>query len=79
VVGRVVQHAIGAGKELSALTLDELRRFSDRFGEDVFARLTLQGSVAARDHVGGTAPRQVRQAAQRLREYLRRALAESGI
>ncbi|MBI1732044.1 MAG: argininosuccinate lyase [Gammaproteobacteria bacterium] len=76
IVGRVVQFAIGAGKDLSELNIEELRRFSGRIESDVFARLTLQGSVAARDHVGGTAPRQVRLAAQRLREYLRQALAQ---
>jgi argininosuccinate lyase len=75
IVGRIVQYAIGAGKELSGLTLDEFQRFSDRIGADVFPRLTVQGSVAARDHVGGTAPRQVRLAAQRLREYLRQTPA----
>jgi argininosuccinate lyase len=72
VVGRIVQFAIGAGRELSALTLEELRRFSDRIDADVFERLTVQGSVAARDHVGGTAPRQVRLAVARLRGVLQR-------
>jgi argininosuccinate lyase len=37
----------------------------------VFAVLTLEGSVAARDHVGGTAPNQVRAAVQRVREQLK--------
>ncbi len=73
IVGRIVQFAIGAGRDLSALTLDEMRKFSDRIDADVFARLTLEGSVTARDHIGGTAPRQVRLAVERLREYLRAA------
>ncbi len=71
IVGKIVQFAIGAGRDLSALTLEEMRKFSDRIQADVFARLTLQGSVAARDHIGGTAPNQVRLAAQRLRGYLK--------
>ena len=71
IVGRIVQFAIGAGRELSALTLDEMRKFSDRIEADVYARLTPEGSVAARDHVGGTAPRQVRLALARLRDFLR--------
>ncbi|OGT82455.1 MAG: argininosuccinate lyase [Gammaproteobacteria bacterium RIFCSPLOWO2_02_FULL_61_13] len=73
IVGRIVQFAIGAGRDLSALTLDEMRKFSDRIDADVFARLTLEGSVTTRDHVGGTAPRQVRLAVERLRDYLRNA------
>jgi argininosuccinate lyase len=44
------------------MTLDELRCFSDRIERDVFEVLTLEGSVAARNHIGGTAPAQVRQA-----------------
>jgi argininosuccinate lyase len=74
IVGRIVHFAIGAGRDLSALTLEEMRQFSDRIEAGVFARLTLQGSVAARDHVGGTAPRQVREAVQRLRNYLVRGI-----
>ncbi len=61
-VARAVRHAAGRGRDLSELTLDELRQFSPRVGEDVFAVLTLEGSVAARSHVGGTAPAQVRAA-----------------
>ena len=43
----------------------ELQWFSDLITEDVFAVLTLQGSVQARNHIGGTAPEQVRAAAAR--------------
>ncbi len=52
------------------LTLDELRRFSDAIQADIFAVLTLDGSVAARDHLGGTAPAQVRAAIVRARARL---------
>jgi argininosuccinate lyase len=72
VVGHCVRHALDAGKDLSELSLDELRRFSPRIDKDVFAVLTLDGSVAARDHIGGTAPRQVRAAVARARERLAR-------
>ena len=51
-------------------SLDELRQFSDQITDDVFAVLTLEGSVNARDHIGGTAPNQVRAAVQRGRELL---------
>jgi argininosuccinate lyase len=47
------------------MSLDELRQFSDQITDDVFAVLTLEGSVNARDHIGGTAPNQVRAAVQR--------------
>jgi argininosuccinate lyase len=38
--------------------------------EDVFAVLTLEGSVNARNHIGGTAPAQVKAAAERAAERL---------
>ena len=52
------------------MSLDELREFSPMIGEDVFEVLTLEGSVAVRDHFGGTAPAQVKAAVQRARERL---------
>ncbi len=53
------------GCDLAELTLDELRGFSPLVGEDVFAVLTVAGSLAARNHLGGTAPAQVRAAIAR--------------
>jgi argininosuccinate lyase len=70
VVGKAVALGVREGRDLSELTLDELRQFSAAIGEDVFAVLTLEGSVAARDHLGGTAPGQVRDAVARARERL---------
>ena len=61
-VARAVRAAEGAGVDLYALPLRTLRRFSAKIGKDVYASLTLEGSVAARDHPGGTAPAQVRAA-----------------
>jgi len=61
-VARAVRHAEAKGCDLPALALEELRRFSPLVGEDVYARLTLEGSVASRDHPGGTAPHRVREA-----------------
>ena len=66
-VGRTVAHAAGRGVDLAELTLDELRGFAPAIGKDVYAHLTLEGSVRARDHVGGTAPAQVRAAIRRAR------------
>ncbi len=67
-VGRAVRAAVETGRELSELTLDELRAFSPVIEDDVFEVLTLDGSVAARSHPGGTAPGQVRAAITRARE-----------
>ncbi|ANF56767.1 argininosuccinate lyase [Halotalea alkalilenta] len=70
VVGKSVAYGIEQRKDLSELSLETLRRFSTVIEADVFEVLTLEGSVAARNHIGGTAPDQVRAAAQRAREAL---------
>ena len=72
-VGKAVAAASAGGRELAELSLDELRGFAEMIEEDVYQVLTLEGSVAARDHIGGTAPSQVRAAAARAREQLQRA------
>lgn len=59
IVGRVVRHASEAGCGIAELSLDDLRSYSDVITDDVYKVLTLEGSVAARNHVGGTAPNQV--------------------
>jgi argininosuccinate lyase len=66
-VARAVRAAEAKGCDLADLPLAELRAFSQLVGEDVFAVLTLEGSLAARNHVGGTAPEQVRAAIARAR------------
>jgi len=70
VVGRAVAYAIEQNKGLEELTLSELQGFCEKIDESVFDVLTLEGSVAARDHHGGTAPDQVVQAIQRARQRL---------
>jgi argininosuccinate lyase len=70
IVGRCVAHAIAKGTALSDLPLDELKRFSSVIDATVFDVLTLEGSVNARDHVGGTAPAQVSAAIARGRARL---------
>jgi argininosuccinate lyase len=69
-----VAHAVRAceqrGCDLADLSTEELRQFSELIGPDVHQVLTLEGSVAARHHVGGTAPEQVRMAIQRVRSLL---------
>ena len=70
VVGTAVQLAESSGRELDALSLEELRGVSDRINEDVFEILTLEGSLHSRNHIGGTAPDQVRLAAAQARQAL---------
>lgn len=68
IVGKSVAYGIEQNKDLSEMSLQELQQFSDTIEDDVFEVLTLQGSVAARNHIGGTAPKQVREAADRARQ-----------
>ncbi len=70
VVARAVREAEGAGKDLADLPLERLKAFSALIGEDVRAVLTPEGSVAARSHIGGTAPEAVRAAIRRARKVL---------
>jgi argininosuccinate lyase len=69
-VARAVRAAAQQGKDLSELELDALRQFSPLIDRDVYGVLTLDGSLAARNHPGGTAPAQVRAAAARARQQL---------
>jgi argininosuccinate lyase len=70
-VARAVRSAAGVGKDLADLTLAELQSFASVIDADAFSVLTLAGSVAARKHIGGTAPEAVRQAVARARARLR--------
>ncbi len=72
VVGQAVRHASEQGCDLADLDLDTLRQFDERIDADVFEVLTLEGAMRARDHIGGTAPRQVRAQVERLRKALPR-------
>jgi len=68
IVGKAVGYGVKTGKDLSEMTLEELQQFE--ITADVFDVLTLEGSVAARNHIGGTAPDQVRAAAARAKTAL---------
>src|SRR5690606_24753096 len=70
VVARAVRHAVEHDCDLADLSLADLQQFSPQIGEDVFAVLTLEGSLASRDHIGGTAPAQVRAAIRQARQLL---------
>jgi len=70
VVGKLVAVGIAAGKDLSELSLDELRSQSETICEDVYSVLTLEGSVNSRNHLGGTAPEQVTAAIERAKQRI---------
>jgi argininosuccinate lyase len=72
-VAQAVRHAEGAGSDLAELPLPTLQRFHARIEDDVYAVLTLEGSVQSRDHPGGTAPARVREAVKAARAELARA------
>ncbi|MEY2908176.1 MAG: argininosuccinate lyase, partial [Pseudomonadota bacterium] len=63
VVGKAVAHCVALNCNLEELSLEVLQGFHHRIEADVFEVLSLEGSVAARDHIGGTAPKQVATAA----------------
>jgi len=65
IVGKSVGYGVQTDKDLSEMSLAELQQFSTVIEQDVFAALTLEGSVAARNHIGGTAPVQVKAAVER--------------
>ena len=67
VVGLAVRLGIDSQRDLSEISLPELQQFSILITEDVFGFLTLEGSVAARKHIGGTAPETVKKAIQKAR------------
>jgi argininosuccinate lyase len=69
-VAQAVRHAASRGCDLSALPIAELREFSPLIAEDVYDALTLEGSLAARSHLGGTAPARVKQAIVKARKAL---------
>ena len=69
-MARAVRKCVDQGRDLADLSLTDLQEFSALIEADVFHVLTLEGSVAARDHIGGTAPNQVRKAIALLRAQL---------
>ncbi len=69
-VARAVRRAAEKGVDLAQLGLEELQQFSRLVDADMIGKLSPEGSLAARDHVGGTAPKQVREAIARARRRL---------
>ena len=69
-VALAVRYAEQKGCDLAELKLDELQQFSNLVADDIYGVLTLEGSLAARNHTGGTAPQQVEAAIARARKLL---------
>ena len=69
-VARAVRHAETNGCDLADLDLAVLQEFSPLVAADVYSVLTLEGSLASRNHIGGTSPQQVRAAIKRARGHL---------
>jgi len=69
-VAKAVRHAVELRKDLSEIPLAELQQFSQLIENDVFESLTLEGSLAARSHIGGTAPKTVTAAIAKARKTL---------
>jgi len=70
-VALAVKHAVQKKCDLADLPLTDLQQFSSMIQDDVYKVLTLEGSLASRNHIGGTAPAQVKAAIERARQLLR--------
>ncbi len=70
IVGKAVRLAIDTDRDLSQIELDEYKKLSPAIGKDVYAVLTVEGSLKARNHLGGTAPSQVKAAVKRARKRI---------
>ncbi|MEI7574459.1 MAG: argininosuccinate lyase [Methylotenera sp.] len=70
VVALAVRYAVDKKVELSDLPLETLQQFAPEISDDVYAVLTLEGSLNSRNHIGGTAPVQVKAAISRARAAL---------
>ena len=70
IVGRVVSHCIENNLQLQDVELELFKKFNPLIEDDVYNYLTLEGSVNSRDHIGGTAPEQVKQAIKRAQKRL---------
>ncbi len=69
-VALAVRFAVERNCDICDLKIEELRQFSALIADDIYAVLTLEGSLAARNHTGGTAPQQVEAAIARARKSL---------
>ena len=71
IVARLVSYAMEKGKSFGELELAEYENFSPLFGDDVYS-ITVESSLAARDNIGGTAPKRVAEALARAKDIIAR-------
>jgi argininosuccinate lyase len=69
IVGRLVSYAAEKGKSFGELSLSEYQNFSPLFGKDVYS-ITVESAIAARDVIGGTAPKRVAQALENAKKII---------
>ncbi|MBO4790559.1 MAG: argininosuccinate lyase, partial [Oxalobacter sp.] len=69
-VARAVRFCVENNCDLSDMTLEQMKSFSPLVESDVMGALTLEASVSARSHIGGTAPERVKEAVSDLRNRL---------
>jgi argininosuccinate lyase len=73
-IGNAVRFGLESGRELNALTLDELKEFGDQFAEDFYEAITIEAALDCHDVVGGTARGRVRAALEDARRRIAVAL-----
>jgi argininosuccinate lyase len=69
-IGNAVRFGLESGRELDALTLEELKQFGDHFSEDFYAAITIEAALDCHDVVGGTARHRVRTALEDARRRI---------
>jgi len=68
IVGEIVAYCIEKGKSLEDLSLDEFRKFSDSFGDDILSLMSVESSVNSRNVIGGTSLEQVKRELETIAE-----------
>ncbi len=69
-IGNAVRFGLESGRELNALTLDELKQFGDQFSEDFYEAITIEAALDCHDVIGGTARHRVRTALEDARRRI---------
>ena len=70
IIGRVVLYCIEQGRAIEELSLDELRSFSEAFGEDIYEAVSLKTCVDKRLTLGGPAPQVMKAVIENRKEWL---------
>jgi argininosuccinate lyase len=70
IAGKIVLRAIELKVELNDLELKEMQKFSPKIESDVYEALSLENTLETKNAIGGTSPRQVKEALKKAREYI---------